>query len=67
MQLLALRTQFEAAAAQIDAILVSMMDVEDESQTEVCQHPKDRRLDLSTMGHIRWQCKECGYLYEEVS
>lgn len=29
-----------------------------------CQHPKEARIDMRTMGWERWQCGECGYLYE---
>lgn len=51
----------EAAAAAIRAVVFCP-----ESPPAACDHPEDQRIDLSTMGHPRWQCKLCGHL-EEVT
>lgn len=64
--LLALRMQHEAMGAQIEALLILCMDLEDE-QSQGCPHPTDQRVDMSTMGTERWQCKQCGYQHEEVT
>lgn len=63
--LLALRAQHEAMGAQIEALLIICMDLEEEQPTG-CQHPTDQRIDMSTMGVDRWQCKLCGHQHEEV-
>ena len=54
------------AGAAIEAAfsLIEKDMVEDKSNLKACQHPKDKRKDLSTMGIKRWQCQACGYLYE---
>lgn len=30
-----------------------------------CEHPADQRKNYSTMGVERWQCKLCGFFYEQ--
>ena len=62
--LIALRIQHDAMGALIEALLCVAMDIEDQPQG--CQHPSDQRIDMSTMGAERWQCKLCGYQHEEV-
>ena len=52
----------EAAAAAIRAVISSP----EESPPAACDHPEDQRIDLSTMGVTRWQCKVCGHV-EEVN
>ena len=47
--------------ASIDACLY-MLKEEDES----CNHPKEFRLDYTTMGGIEhWECQKCGFEYKE--
>ena len=60
-QLVSMKNQIAALESQVDAAL-SILCIENDT----CQHPKDQRVNLSTMGQERWQCKACGYLYEEV-
>ena len=55
-----IRGMILSAKSILDAA-VELMEEEEE-----CRHPPDRRKDLSTMGHARWQCLDCGYV-EEVS
>jgi len=31
---------------------------------ETCTHPLEARINYSTPGWERWQCKLCGYVYE---
>ena len=49
-----------SAGAAIEAAL-SMLDEEEVD----CQHPKDSRKYMNVMGIDRWQCKDCGYIYEK--
>lgn len=63
--LVALKIQHDAMGALIEALLCVAMDMEEE-QPQDCQHPSDQRIDMSTMGAIRWQCKLCGHQHEEV-
>lgn len=57
----------ESARAQIEAIRCLLKGIEaglDGWEIEKpCQHPKDERIDLSTMGHEAWQCSICGYTF----
>ena len=39
--------------------------IEEGEQAPVCEHPMQARRDMSTMGHISWQCKICGYAFEQ--
>lgn len=39
--------------------------IEENEQVAICQHPLGARRDLSTMGHQMWECKLCGYTFEE--
>lgn len=61
-QLLAMRAAIEGLANQVDAVLSVLCPV---SSNVECNHPKDKRQNLSTMGIERWKCRECGYIYEE--
>lgn len=63
MHLQALKHQLVSMRAAIDAALILLG--EEEEQPQGCQHPQESRLDMSTMGHIRWQCGLCGYTHEE--
>lgn len=57
-QLVAIRAQVDAALALLEAAIE-----EPAPEEGICNHPADSRQDLSTMGHIRWQCRECGHLH----
>lgn len=61
----AIIAQLEAMRAQIDATLFLLF--EDEPEPISCQHPAESRVDMSTMGIQRWQCRICGYQHEEVT
>lgn len=60
--------QLLSMRAAIDAMLAMLCPpVEgDPAQAQDCQHPEKHREDISTMGHKRWLCKQCGHI-EEVS
>lgn len=50
-----------AMRAQIDALLFMLEEDADE-----CSHPKDRRIDYTTMGgKEHWHCKACNFEYKE--
>lgn len=63
--LIALKIQHDAMGALIEALLCVAMDM-DEGQSQDCPHPPNQRINMSTMGTERWQCKLCGYQHEEV-
>ena len=52
-QLLSLRAAVDAALALLSA--------EEPEQSKGCQHPEERRVDMSTMGHRKWRCRDCGH------
>jgi len=55
-----------SVAAQEAAISLLEEEIGEEfDEKETCPHPKDSRKDMSTMGFDRWQCKDCGYVYEK--
>ena len=39
--------------------------IDESEQSPICEHPPGMRRDLSTMGHISWECRQCGHLYEQ--
>jgi len=41
--------------------------IEESEQAPICEHPLQMRCDNSTMGHITWQCKICGFTYEQTA
>lgn len=53
-QLVAIRSTVEA--------LIILIQAEEEENT--CTHPEDSRIDMSTMGHPRWQCGVCDYIFD---
>lgn len=59
-QALTMQTQAEA--------LLHLLDGEDTEQVTtpdgVCQHPRDKRKDLSTFGARRFKCLACGVTVE---
>lgn len=63
-QLVGMKAQLAAMESQIDAALLVLTQGVAE---DICQHPPDQRTDMSTMGTTRWQCKQCGYIHEEVT
>jgi hypothetical protein len=64
-QLQVMRSQLATLDAQIESVLFSLDEYEEEKSFE-CDHPEDRRLNLTTMGGPeRWECKDCGYVYDE--
>lgn len=54
------------AGAAIEAAF-SLIAKDEPEEPQECQHPQESRKDYSTMGTKRWQCGECGFLYEEES
>ena len=65
-QAVTLQQQSLTLATQADALLHLL-----ESDTEVvtnapgvCQHPVEKRRDLSTFGHPRFKCGTCGEIVE---
>jgi predicted Zn-ribbon and HTH transcriptional regulator len=65
-QLETMRRQLSVLDAQIESVLFSLDDSEEEV-TEGCDHPKDSLINLTTMGGPeRWECKECGFEYNEA-
>lgn len=56
-QLKALRATLSAAMHQVDAMLFRPSDVP-------CDHPIPHRRDMSTMGHPRSMCGDCGTIIE---
>lgn len=58
-----LKSLLNAAGASLEAAF-DIIAAYDEEPPQ-CEHPKDKRKDYSTMGVERWQCKECGFLYEQ--
>lgn len=62
----ALIQQLISVRAAIEAALLLLQEPEAEPEPPGCQHPPAQRMDLSTMGHPRWQCKQCGHV-EEVT
>lgn len=64
-QINTLKIQLEAMNSQLDFLLEMLIDYqEQEPETEICTHPVESRINLSTMGIERWQCRVCGYQYE---
>lgn len=59
-----LKSQIDGIGTQIDALILSLQEPEQDDNGE-CQHPPDRRLDLSTMGRSRWRCQDCGFESDE--
>lgn len=58
MSIESIKAQLIAIKSMADAILAEI------DQEEECDHPKDERIDMSTMGHERWQCGVCGFIYD---
>jgi len=56
-QLKALRATLAAALQQVEAMMATREQAE-------CPHPLDKRIDKSTMGEPRFQCKLCRQLIE---
>lgn len=65
-QLAALRAQISVLAEQVDSAILLVAGMQPEEQDEGCAHPEDQRIDLSTMGVRRWECRVCGYRFEEA-
>lgn len=57
-QLAAIRATLIATLEQVDALLDDEVVVD----KETCEHPKDARKDMSSMGVKRWVCTVCGYV-----
>lgn len=61
-QLVATRQSALALAAGIDAFLAAMDQTEAAIKNGQCLHPKDKRVDVSTMGEVGlWECLLCGF------
>lgn len=57
--------QLLSIRASIDACLF-ILEEEGNYDDEVCRHPYEHRIDLSTMGgKDSWKCKVCGYIWVE--
>lgn len=64
-QLETMRRQLAVLDAQIQSVFFSLDEEQVEANYE-CDHPDDRRLNLTTMGGPeRWECKDCGFEYNE--
>jgi len=57
-QLLSMRHQIAALAAQVEALLMQC-----ESTENKCTHPN--KIDMSTFQGEEWKCPDCGYHYKE--
>lgn len=61
----AIFSQLYVMRAQLDSILLMVEELEG-GEDEGCPHPKEHRLNLTTMGGPEhWQCKLCGFEYIE--
>lgn len=58
-QLEAVRANAAAIVANCDLVLASLDTKQVETALE-CQHPKDSRVDTSTMGESSFRCLACG-------
>jgi len=70
-----LKKQLASAVAALESALTALEAVfvwlepepknkpEDQAK-EPCSHPKERRVDMSTMGIKRWQCLDCDHIEE---
>lgn len=58
--------QLIAMRGQIDAAIYVLVDAEEEDvEQPKCQHPPDKRRNLTVMGGPeRWVCNVCGYMHE---
>ncbi len=46
--------------AQIVTLLTGIRDALTATPEPMCEHPEDRRVKLSAMGHEDWTCRDCG-------
>lgn len=55
--------QLLAARTQIDATLAILgVKIQEDEEDDECQHPKDQRENLSTMGGPdEWRCRLCDF------
>jgi len=61
-----IKKQLETIKILLEGLIEQIEDFEQlNSAEQACDHPPEHRLDLSTMGHIRWVCRLCGYVHEE--
>lgn len=58
-QLLSMRHQIAALAAQVEALLMRF----ESEQSGGCTHPN--KIDMSTFQGEEWRCPDCGYHYKE--
>lgn len=59
-QIQALKAQALAMVATCDAILSVPTTIQEPIDAPVaCEHPSDRRVDVSTMGNPREMCMQC--------
>lgn len=57
----AILSQMYIVQAQMDSIVLLIEELEKAEDTG-CKHPKEQRLNLTTMGGPEhWECKVCGY------
>lgn len=63
----ALARKLVVARDLIDDILHELVVPQSQPEAQGCQHPANRREDLTTMGVSgeHWRCRECGYRYPE--
>lgn len=61
----AILSQIYILRAQVDTIIAMIEELES-NEDQKCLHPKEQRINLTTMGGPeKWVCKICGYEYEE--
>lgn len=53
-----------AIRAQVD-FLTKLLESEQRKENEICQHPPQARVSMSTFGKTQWQCNICGYMHTD--